>query len=118
MLLEGGAGVRDADAVGRGAHAGDVAEGVFFGGEGAAHARLQRGGHEVVRIRRVIQPQRVAVFVQKDGEHVHLAFGFATRFSHPFVGVAGGEEFLVQVGRVVDEPAVAGGGGVEGDFGA
>ena len=44
VLLEGGAGVRDADAVGRGPHAGDVAEGVLLGGQGTRE--LGREGPE------------------------------------------------------------------------
>ena len=63
----------------------------------------------------VVETEGVAVLVPEDGEEVHLAGGVGPFLGDPLVGIAGGEEFFVEIRRVVDVPAVAGGIGVEGD---
>ena len=90
-------------------------QGEFFGVGQAALAGLQRGRHEVAGVGAVFQAQGMAVFVQEDGQQVHLAGGGAAFPGDPQVRVTGGEVFFVQVRGVVEVPAVAGGVGVKGD---
>jgi len=86
-------------------------------GKRTPHARWQRRGHVVMRVRTVRKSQRVPIFVQQHGQEIDPALGLRARFGNPFVGVGGREEFNVVCRRGVDEPAVAGGVGVEGDGG-
>jgi hypothetical protein len=59
------------------------------------HPRLQNGGHRIVTVRAVFDPQNVTVFVQQYREQVHLAFGFTAWLGLPFQRVAGGKPFFV-----------------------
>ena len=63
-----------------------------------------------MRISAVLQAQHMAVFVQQDRQHVHLADCDAARLGLPDVGIGRGQEIVgVVERRGVDVPAVAGG---------
>ncbi|EXI70000.1 MAG: hypothetical protein AW07_04164 [Candidatus Accumulibacter sp. SK-11] len=105
-------------AVGRRQVAGELQQGELVGdGECPSNPRAQRRRHEMVWIRAVLEPERVPLLVQENGQQVDPAVGGRPGPRHPLAGVAGRQELLVEQRRCVDEPAVAGGIGVESDLG-